>query len=77
MACISYKRAGEIIWKILIKQKVAAGFITEKYLFGLWNSFISLMYATSLLYHGTQNHIPEATFLNFSSSVKDQDMIFF
>jgi len=32
--------------------------------------------ATSLLYHGTQNHIPEATFLNFYSSVKGQDMIF-
>ena len=48
MICIFYERADEIIWQIMFKQKVAAGFITEKKVFGLLNSFISLMYATSL-----------------------------
>ena len=33
------------------------------------------MHATSLLYQGKKIHIPEATFLNFSFSVKGQDMI--
>jgi hypothetical protein len=58
-------------------QKVAGGFITEKYLFGLLNSSISMMHATSLMYQGTQNHIPETKFLNFSSIVKEKDMILF